>query len=581
MKLIATGKQILLFLIFLFTASVLSAQGLSLTAELSDDQVWLGDSVQLMLYLQGSEEAISPELNIPGVNVEPLGGTVRSSRSVTSINGKVTEDIRKAYVCSYRLTPTSPGRIVIPSIEVNVEGQTLKSSQAVLAVREPAASDDFSLELEFDRNAVYIDERVYLKIGFFYGQSLRTLELSIPGLEGLNYESMPVDDERERYEILINGNPVIFGRDDKGNFAGLSALISIRPEMAGQILLQRSTASFESVSGYKRVQDFFGRIQNQEVYSRTVIPGNTTVVDVLPFPKFDQPEDFFGLSGDIDIDVVVTPQEVHIGDPITLTLNINKMNNPDVAIPPLGRYLGGGIDIPDTRASAAINGSTKTITQTIRISEDWVTEIPTITFPYFDPDAEKYKNASSAAVPLTVLETKIVTSAELEGVSQTGDPTGKVLLERKKEGIYHNYTGKKLLQDSIPVIERLQSSFLIKFLLLVPPAAFIAVLILTRIRPHIRRRASARIDKHRDLRKLKKQWKKVDFSNVHDVLKLFNRQVSVYLERWGLPDDDKLIHVLEALEAAVYGRVEIEPLQAQELTAEILILLDEGVKDAE
>ena len=276
----------------------------------------------------------------------------------------------------------------------------------------------------------------------------------------------PGTTSNERYEINLNGKPVIFSRDDNGGVSGLSAVFTLRPDTVGSIAFNNATASFENVTGYQRVQDFFGRIQRQEVYGRSVISGNNVAVDVLPFSEDGRPDDFFGLSGKISLDLSVSPTEVHIGDPMTLNLTISGMNNTDLDIPQLSRYLGAGIDIPDTRSSAKVEGTSKTITQTIRIKDPAIQLVPPIKFSYFDSETGSYEYASSEAVPIKVLDTKVITASELEGGESDGPEKRKITLEKTREGIYYNYSGKQLLAAERPVAGMLTGSVLIKILLL-------------------------------------------------------------------------------------------------------------------
>ena len=587
MKLTETGKPTIfipvIILIMLFVAAgSAGAENLSLTAELDNSEIWLGDSVQLTLFLQGSEEAIAPPLDIPGVRIEQLGGTVRSSRSITNINGRVTEDVRKAYVFGYRLTPGTAGQITIPSIQVVVEGTLLKTRPLSLNVRQPQFSDDFRLELDFDRNRVYLNEECRLKVSFFYSKSLRTLDISIPELANLEYEGEPATSSSEQYEININGSPVVFSRDDRNVFAGLSAVLVLRPDTAGKLSLRNASASFESVTGYQRVQDFFGRIQNQEVYGRNVIPGTTAMLEVSPFPEDNKPEDFFGLSGDISIKIEVEPDKVHIGDPITLTLEVSGMNNPEIVIPPLERFFDYGIDIPDTRASASISGNTKTIRQTVRINDASVKSIPEIRFSYFNTDTESYQYAVADAVPLTVLDTKIVTSAELEGDEQSGADAGKVILERKREGIYHNYTGKELLVSEKPGAAGALNRIIVTVLLMIPPAAFIVLMIITIILPQIRAGAAARADRGRALHGLKKIFGKSHPDDPIIFLKGFNRKLTEFLNRYGSAEDEESIaEALEKMNAVLYGKGSIDSESSMQIVKTILKLLDKKGADNE
>ncbi len=571
-----TGKkQLLLIVLFLAAVTGLHARELSLSAELEQDQIWLGDSVRLTLYLQGSEKAISPELFIPDVDIEPLGGTVRSSRSVTNINGHVTETVRKAYVYNFRLTPETSGRITVPGIEVEVDGIRLVTKELNLNVKRPQATNDFSLELQYEKDKIFLDELCRLKVSFFYSRSLRSLDIRIPGLEEINYEGTSGSPNDERYEINLNGSPVVFSRDDRGNTAGLSAVLVLHPDEAGVISLYNASASFEGVTGYQNVQDFFGRIQQQEVYDRMVIPGNRARAEVEPFPVRGQPDDFFGLSGNISLDVSIEPREVHIGDPVTLNLKVSGMNNPEIVIPELGSYLGRGIDVPDTRSSAKIAGNTCTVTQTIRINDISVEQVPPIKFSYFNTETEEYEYAVSAAVPVKVLDTRVLTASELEGSAVTADEVDKVLLERKREGIYYNYSGKDLLEPDVIMIERLTGSAGVKILLIIPPIIFLIIIIYTAVLPQVKARAAERASRGKEIRKLKKSAMKGNFDSPLESLREFNGALNAFLKIHGTPEDKKSIKdFTERINSVLYGRVEITAGQAREIVADTIVTLE-------
>ncbi|MDC7123967.1 MAG: BatD family protein, partial [Spirochaetales bacterium] len=204
---IKTGKtnkleQLILLICFVFITSSLYSQsnGVSLTAQLDNDEVWLGDSVKLILSLQGSDSAVQPDLSIPNVRVTPLGGTNRSSSSITNINGRVTKTVQKAYVYQYQLTPRIAGIIKIPSIELDVDNQHLKSNNLTLRVKIPETSEDFRLLLAFDRSKVFLSEECVLDITFEFEKSLKTLEFNIPGLDGYSFKSNPKKLSADKYQ---------------------------------------------------------------------------------------------------------------------------------------------------------------------------------------------------------------------------------------------------------------------------------------------------------------------------------------------------------------------------------------------
>ncbi len=566
-------------LIFFFAPASLFAQNLSLTAELEETEIWLGDSVRLNLYLQGSEEQIAPDLAIQGITITPLGGTVRSSRSVTSINGKVTQNVKLAYVYSYKLTPAKIGTFTIPSIKINVEGQILSSNQVFLTVKEPEKSDDFALQLDADRGIVYLNEEVSLKVHFRYESSLRSLSIRIPELNEMEYRVLEPAGNNEMYELNINDSPVVFERDDRGDVAGLTAELLIRPRQTGAINFDNSTAAFEAVTGYQNVRDFFGRVQRQEVYGKFVIQGDSAVLNVLPFPENGKPVDFFGLSGDIRLNLSAEPLSVHLGDPITLSLTVTGMNNTDIDIPPLAGYLGSGIDIPDTRAAGKTGERSRTITQTIRIDDPELKYIPKIRFSYFDTYSGIYRYAETEALPLDVLETRTVTAGDLEGDSDNIE-NSKVVTDKKKEGIYYNYTGVELLENSNSFLSERSSIIIIILLLLIPPAVFTAVLIVTVFVPQLRQNAVNNLDRRKALNKMKKAAKKMEIMEPTLYLKSFIRNLDCFLMDYGDSDDEQNIaDELAVIQAALYGGRQITSTEAGNAVLSLIEKLERaGVK---
>ncbi len=561
---IKTGNifKYIVLLIFFTAAASLFAQTLSLSAELEDTEIWLGDSVRLNLYLQGSEEQIAPDLAIQGITISPLGGTVRSSRSVTSINGKVTQNVKLAYVYSYKLTPVKTGIFTVPSITANIDGQLLSSNPVSFTVKEPEKSDDFYLQLNVDRGIVYLNEEVSLKVHFRYKSSLRSLSIRIPELNEMEYRALEPSGNSEMYELDINDSPVIFERDDRGGVAGLTAELMIRPGQTGSIEFNNSTAVFEAVTGYQNVHDFFGRVQRQEVYGKFVIPGDAAVLNVLPFPEKGKPVDFFGLSGDIRLNISAEPLSVHLGDPITLSLNVSGMNNTDIGIPPLTGYLGSGIDIPDTRAAGKTGARSRSVTQTIRITDPDLKYIPQIRFSYFDTNSGEYRYAETDALPLEVLETRTVTAGDLEGDSAENE-NNKVVTDKKKEGIYYNYTGVELLENSRPFLSEQSSIISILLLLIIPPAVFFAVLIVMVFVPQFRQNAVNNLDRRKALKKMRKDAEKAAIKEPVLYLKSFIRTLDGFLMDYGDSDDEhNIADELSVIQAVLYGGRHITSTEA-------------------
>lgn len=562
---IKTGRYIFLFIfLLLLPAGHLFAQELSLTAELSQSQMWLGESVRMNLILQGSEDPIAPNLDIDGISVQGLGGSVRSSRSVTNINGNVTETVFKAYVYSYQLTPEKPGRFTIPSITVAVNGVNLRSRPLNLDVKTPSTSNDYSLDIRFDKKRIYVDESVLMQIRFATSTNLRSLEIRVPGLEKFEFTDLGKAKNVEKIGLNVNGREIAFYRGEEGVFI---ADLHLKPDTPASISFPLAIARLEYQSGTEKVQDVFGRMREQPKYERMTIQGQSDALKVLPFPDDNQPLDFFGLSGDVQLEVEVDSREVHIGDPVTLTLTVSGLNNADVSLPSLEGLLGRGIDIPATRVTELNQGDEKTLSQTIRINNPSVSKIPAIQFSYFDPRKGQYRVAESKEIPIRVLDTEIITSADLEGGGQ-----GEIVretLENRQDGIFYNYAGPELLVTRPNIGVQIFSSPLFYFAILLPPACFLLILLYNRLFPRFKARLLRHKNRKAWLRSMKKRIARIHPDDVKSYLQLVYTDLHDFLKEY--PEDLELVvRDVHAMQHVLYGRGAMDHQEARQLTESLI-----------
>jgi hypothetical protein len=251
------------------------------------------------------------------------------------------------------------------------------------------------------------------------------------------------------------------------------------------------------------------------------------------------------------------------------------MNNTNIEIPSLSTLLGPGFDIPDTRSSGKVEERTKTVTQTIRVNDTSVEKIPSIIFSYFDSESGMYKKASSEEIPLKVLETQVLTAADLEGGTEEGKDENKVFLEKKKEGIYYNYAGKDLLKSQNIMIDALFSSVLIKILLILPPVIFLLIWIYTGLIPQVRQRALSNVDRAKAVKQLKKFINRADTSDLRLFLQGFNSQLLEFLKNYGTDEDKSVIESeREKINWIIYGRAESSRDNAQKTARRIVVLLE-------
>jgi hypothetical protein len=258
------------------------------------------------------------------------------------------------------------------------------------------------------------------------------------------------------------------------------------PKEPGEFSLAQATVVSKVLTGYKQKRsrqpfdDFFGR--RQGVYKQFVTPSNSLTLKVLQIPQENRPADFTGLVGQYSLVTAANPNEVNIGDPITLDIMVTGPEYLDnVALPLLHNQavLAGAFKVPEEMAPGEVLNHVKTFTQTIRAKHADVKEIPSISLSYFNPDTRRYEYARSEPIPILVKSTRVVTALDAEGI----DPgVAKQDLESLDRGIAHNYVGEELLVNQDYEVESWISTPLGLLILVLPPAAFLLILIPVTVR---------------------------------------------------------------------------------------------------
>ena len=498
-----TGRLALAAAILFSACLPLFSQALS--ASLEKSSLWLGESVRMYVVLEGSESEFTPKLAIDGMQITPLGGSRQDSQSITTVNGRTSRQVFYKYVFGFELSPQKAGAYTIPPISEVIDGKTLSTRPLSLTVRVPEKNDSYHLLLSLDNGTAYPGQQRNLTVSLLFGGSIRNLDFRIPGLERIEYYPVDIPDKNQGYQLEINGRNIPFKRIDrtwKGTaYAGVEANLRISSLNTGTVDFGGSTASFEAVVGTKQVRDFFGRLQDQDVYDRLVIPSDDIRLKVLGYPSTGRPEGFFGLAGDIDMTVNAVPLEARIGDPVTLEIRLDNVDNPNVSFPPLKTLLGPGFKIPETRSPDSISGKTKTVTQTIRFVSTDTKKIPSFSIPFFNTADGRYEELKSPEFPVTVLDTDVKGLEDLE--SANGDT--KISTEKRKGGIYYNYAGKDLLERKRPLAAGLLKSPWVWTGFLLPPLGYAGLFLFFSLFPNIRKRQEERRSRREHFRLLSKE----------------------------------------------------------------------------
>jgi len=325
-------------------------------------------------------------------------------------------------------------------------------------VGEPTRREDIRLEIEVGDTAPWVGEAVPFTLRLHLRTDLQGLELRLPGADdpdgAFRLLAPPEDPDRRPGNALALS---AFGREVRAErsrsriegrmYTTLTIEQILVPRQPGRVEVGPALASCRIL--VERARGFFDR----DRIETAVVPSSPIVLDVRPLPEEGRPANFTGLVGRFEIETSAEPRTARVGDPIELTVTIEGAEPLDRIPPP---DLAAREDFaenfrvqPSGDPPATARGVVRH-RYLIRPASDEVEVIPAVRLPHFDPEAGRYRVATSSAIPLDVRPTPTITgldqaAAAAEDVAGTGEaPTPLRSLLRS---LAANHAGPRLLED--------------------------------------------------------------------------------------------------------------------------------------
>ena len=440
--------------------------------------VFVGEPFTFQIQVDSVDGVQPPDLEVLSgdFTVEYLGASQSSSQSISYGNGRTTRIERKRFLINYRLVASRAGSLEIPAITLSIDGEDHTTRPITIRARAPEPVDGFQMVCEFSKGTCYAGEPVTLTSTIYIGGPVESLSVSLPAVTSSLFHSEPLEPVQRRggeyFRIPINGKPVLAEKGetrlDGENYITLVFKHILVAREHGTLTAPDGVVTLNVPTGNRRRSPF----GSSGALRQVIVPSNPISLTVLPVPEEGKPANFSGLVGAFTLSASAAPVTVNVGDPITLTLTLE--GSPYLRhfeMPPLGRQerLAQAFRIPEEMAPGRIEENRKVFTQTIRAQSDAVTEIPPIALAYFDTATGQYATAATAPIPITVLETQVVTAADAEGYQPVQETVAHVAVDA---GIAHNFTGAEMLRKQRfgpDVWMRSAGSWAV---LLVPPGLF-------------------------------------------------------------------------------------------------------------
>jgi len=387
------------------------AKEITFEATVERNKLTLGSSLQLSLTFKDTQEM--PSLQLPqldGFQWRYLGPLTNFS----NINGKSSSSITHIY----SLAPIKTGEFKIGPFKLDYKGDTYNSNALTITVTEeqaqdsgknqvqsqgPIESQDLSerifLVLQPGKRQAYLNEPISLSLKLYINR------LAVRDLRDLkfNHEGFSLGEFTDRGQYQENIKEVDYTVRE---FA--TTIFALRPgefklgpaNLQCNLLVQkqnkqRSTPGFDDFFGGGFFDEFFGRYEAYPLELKSA----PAPITVLALPQEGRPQDFSGAVGDFSLEVSAGPQEVRVGDPVTVKISVGGNGNfSTLNAPKLASEENFKAYDPQVKQ---LEGK-KYFEQIIMPLSEAVSEVPAVSFNFFNPRSASYEVLSKGPFPLKV-----------------------------------------------------------------------------------------------------------------------------------------------------------------------------------
>ena len=367
-----------------------------------------GEAAILSITVRGAQDAPVPTLpSLPSFQTSYVG----TERSFTMGTGGTGSSI----TYRFQLVPLQAGKFTIGPFPYTVNGQTLTlpavDIEVIAADANPAESNQpqqisdlvFAV-LSASPSSVYNQQvfDIYLSIysrGLNLSGEISLMNMPSSGLSLQQFQELPGTREVVRNQIY----------DVKRFQCKAQALTAgsfkLQPTIRIGIRVQdrrRSADPFQSAFDDPFFDNVFGRSRTHPI---DITPRPLEII-VTDLPTDGQPAGYGGAVGSFAFDAFAKPSELAVGEPLTLTLRVSGIGNIDSITSP-SIAAGDGFKMYEPKlVQSDVNPSQseglKVFEHVMIPRSTNVTEIPAVTFSFFDPSEKAYRTLPRGPFTLKV-----------------------------------------------------------------------------------------------------------------------------------------------------------------------------------
>lgn len=394
-----TSLGVLALLALVLFSPSRSAAEISVQASVDRTTVAVGEPFVLSIEASGTQNAAAPDTGQVGdFQIQYLG----PSTEVSVVNGRMSAKVSHRY----QLVGRKEGVFTLGPFRISSEGKVYETEP--IRVRVSAAApgqgaesavppeEQLRLVVSTPKTELYIGERIPIEVKVYVG-NVRVDDLQYPKIpaEGVTFGKLS---EPDRKEEIVNGR----------RYQTLAFKTLLTPVHAGELDL---TATMQMnvlrPRGRRRGNDpffdrFFNGFFNDAARQPIEIHAEPTKVRILPLPQEGRPGDFSGAVGRFNFTLNAKPTQVAVGDPITVRMEIRGRGNltslaaPEIPTDDRFRKYDPQPVKDEERATQRV------YEQVVIPKRADVTELPVVSFSFFDPAQRRYQTIRRGPVALQV-----------------------------------------------------------------------------------------------------------------------------------------------------------------------------------
>ncbi len=400
---IKTGKSIgFIYLLFIsvFLSGQAHSQDISVSASLSETNIFSGESVRLDVTISGQSLNSIDRPQMPAVEgLRWLSGSTSQSTNYSYVNGRPSV----AYTYGYSFIAQTPGDYTFPALSIQVNGTQYSTNPISFKVLDPATieegnaarSPDIYVRLEPSTSEPVVGEQVIADIVLYFKNEVEVSSYQpSPGwkAEGFWKEDLENRQQARTSSTLIGG--VRYQR-------AVLLQTAIFPTKSGELTLSPFEVVVQ-VRNRNRRRDIFSFGLGQERKELQTLP---VAVNVRPLPEIENAV-YSGAVGKFEISRTINPKTAFVGESVEITTTINGQGNIPLIVKPEYEF-PEALELYDPQESSTITrsnqqiGGTKTFTDIIIARNEGEYVIPEQQFAYYDPDRRRYNTITLPALTFT------------------------------------------------------------------------------------------------------------------------------------------------------------------------------------